>query len=225
MKFSSITLVAAFLLEVSAAAEVSVNVYEGPTECEDDQKVKAGDFLSMHYTGTIDESSESGEKGKQFDSSRDRGDTFDFQIGSGQVIAGWDEGIQGLCVGAKATLVIPPEKGYGEGGAGEDIPGGATLNFDVEVVGISDEGPEEPNLFNEIDTNGDGKLDKEEVGAYFSGMGSEMPEELWDSEDQDKDGFISWDEFSGPKGEEPEAGDDEDGESSDDEEEEEAVEQ
>jgi FKBP-type peptidyl-prolyl cis-trans isomerase len=92
----------------------------------------------MHYTGTIDESSETGEKGSKFDSSRDRGSTFDFQIGVGQVIKGWDEGIVGLCVGAKAKLIIPPEMGYGAQGAGGVIPGGATLNFDVEVVDISE---------------------------------------------------------------------------------------
>eukprot|EP01044_Picomonas_judraskeda_P045182 COSAG03_NODE_24613_length_271_cov_0.604651_1_plen_60_part_01 len=60
----------------------------------------------MHYTGTIDQTSATGEKGKQFDSSRTRGSTFDFVIGSGQVIPGWDQGLLGLCVGAKATLVI-----------------------------------------------------------------------------------------------------------------------
>jgi len=175
--------------------------YEGPTECEDDEKVIEGKFLKMHYTGTIDESSDAGEKGKQFDSSRDRDMTFDLQIGQGMVIAGWDEGLIGLCQGAKAKLVIPPEKGYGEGGAGEDIPGGATLNFDVEIVDVSEEGPAETNLFTELDTNEDGKLDREEVSAYFTKMGSEMPEDLWDSEDSDKDGVISWEEFTGPKGE------------------------
>ena len=70
------------------AAEVKVDVYDGVKECEDSEKVKSGDYLKMHYTGTIDESSETGEKGKQFDSSRDRSDTFDFQIGQGRVIKG-----------------------------------------------------------------------------------------------------------------------------------------
>ena len=85
----------------SAATEFSINVYEGPTECEEAETVKKGDFLHMHYTGTIDESSETGEKGSKFDSSRDRGKTFDFQIGQGMVIKGWDEGLLGLCKGAK----------------------------------------------------------------------------------------------------------------------------
>lgn len=94
----------------------------------------------MHYTGTIDQSSATGEKGSKFDSSRDRGQTFDVQIGAGQVIKGWDEGIVGLCKGAKANLVIPPEMGYGDQGAGGQIPGGATLHFDVEVVDINEKG-------------------------------------------------------------------------------------
>ena len=98
------------------AADLKVTVYEGPKECEDSEKVKAGDDLSMHYTGTIDESSATGEKGKEFDSSRGRGQTFDFAIGNGQVIPGWDQGLIGLCKGAKATLVIPPDMGYGESG-------------------------------------------------------------------------------------------------------------
>mmetsp|Transcript_25163 Transcript_25163/g.38414 ORF Transcript_25163/g.38414 Transcript_25163/m.38414 type:complete len:213 (+) Transcript_25163:143-781(+) len=182
---------------------LKVEVYEGPTECEGDQVVKKGDAVSMHYTGTIDQSSETGEKGKKFDSSRDRGQTFDVTIGTGQVIRGWDEGIVGLCLGAKANLIIPPEMGYGANGAGPDIPGGATLHFDVEVVFIGDSLPE-PNLFKDIDTDEDGKISKDEVGVYFKNMGQdEVPQELWEREDSDKDGFISWEEFSGPKGGNP----------------------
>jgi FKBP-type peptidyl-prolyl cis-trans isomerase len=84
-----------------AGAELQVKQYEGPTECEDADRVKSGDTLSMHYVGTIDESSEAGEKGKKFDSSRDRDSTFDFQIGKSRVIKGWDQGLLNLCKGAK----------------------------------------------------------------------------------------------------------------------------
>lgn len=178
-----------------------VNQYDGPKECADDEKVSKGSYLAMHYTGTIDKSSATGEPGKKFDSSRDRDELFEFQIGSGQVIPGWDEGLIGLCKGAKATLVVPPDMGYGDDGAGDDIPGGATLNFDVEVVSISDEGPAEKNLFQELDTNNDNKLSEEEVLAYFKKQGEDsIPPELMDEEDKDKDGFISWEEFGGPKG-------------------------
>ena len=116
---------------------LQVSVYDGPKECGAASKVKAGDKLKMHYTGTIDASSAAGEKGKQFDSSRDRGATFDFEIGAGRVIQvgrGARRAVQGR---AKATLIIPPALGYGDRGAGADIPGGATLRFDVEVVDIA----------------------------------------------------------------------------------------
>ena len=104
-----ITYLALLPAVASSSSGLIVKVYEGPSECDDENKVQKGNHLSMHYTGTIDESSETGEKGSKFDSSRDRGDTFDFTIGKGQVIAGWDEGLLGLCVGAKATLIIPPD--------------------------------------------------------------------------------------------------------------------
>lgn len=72
----------------TAATELSVTVYEGPKECDEADTVKVGDHLNMHYTGTVDESSETGEKGAKFDSSRDRGNTFDFKVGTGMVIKG-----------------------------------------------------------------------------------------------------------------------------------------
>ena len=104
-----ITYLALLPAVASSSSGLIVKVYEGSNECEDENKVQKGNRLSMHYTGTIDESSSAGEKGSKFDSSRDRGSTFDFTIGTGQVIAGWDEGLLGLCVGAKATLIIPPD--------------------------------------------------------------------------------------------------------------------
>lgn len=201
MKFHLIT--AAILAAPALALDTKVTVTEGPTECIEEEKVSAGNFLSMHYTGTIDESSATGEKGSKFDSSLDRGQTFDFKVGTGQVIAGWDQGLIGLCKGAKATLVIPPSEGYGESGAGGAIPGGATLNFVVEVVDVSTTGPAEPNFFTQIDTDENGVLSKEEVEAYFKQMGADMPAELWDAEDKNGDGVIDWEEFSGPKGDEP----------------------
>merc|ERR1712100_831580 len=173
-----------------------------PEGCDTARKSKKGDQLGMHYTGTIDESSAAGEKGKQFDSSIGRG-PFDFALGQGQVIKGWDQGLLDMCVGEKRTLIIPPELGYGEQGAGGDIPGGATLKFTVECLKIG-EAPPQPNIFKDIDHNHgnkDGKLTAEEIGAWFKKeQGQDMPKELMDSEDKDKDGFVSWEEFSGPKG-------------------------
>lgn len=192
------------LLALGFAAELEVKVYEGPKECDSSLQVRSGKYLQMHYTGTIDETSSAGTPGKQFDSSRG-GATFDFKIGEGQVIQGWDKGLLNLCVGAKATLVIPPEMGYGADGAGEDIPGGATLRFDVEVVGVSDSAPPPENLFAKLDLDSDGKLSQDEVLAHFKENGQDaIPDGLWDSEDKDGDGFITWEEFSGPKGEDKE---------------------
>lgn len=110
------------------------------------------------------------------------------------MIKGWDQGLQGLCKGAKAKLIIPSEFGYGEVGAGDKIPGGATLNFDVEVVDISDPParPPTPNVFKMIDTDGDNKLSVSEIEAYFKGMDKEMPEGLMKSEDKDGDGFVRY---------------------------------
>ena len=176
-----------------------------PNNCDEHRKTQSGDELEMHYVGTIDDSSPTEKRGEKFDSSRDRGESFHFTLGLGQVIQGWDNGLLDMCVGEKRTLVIPAKLGYGDRAMGDDIPAGATLRFEVECLGIH-EGKPQPNIFNEIDAKGnaDGKLTEEEVAQWFLDEHQrEMPDGLFANEDKNGDGSISWDEFGGPKGTEP----------------------
>ena len=92
-----------------------------------------GQRVSVHYTGWL---LYGGERGKKFDSSKDRGDPFEFPLGGGRVIKGWDEGVAGMKVGGRRTLTIPPHLGYGARGAGAAIPPNATLIVEVELLGI-----------------------------------------------------------------------------------------
>jgi FKBP-type peptidyl-prolyl cis-trans isomerase FkpA len=97
------------------------------------QTAAAGMNVRVHYTGWL---FFGGERGKKFDSSRDRGTPFGFPLGAGHVIKGWDEGVQGMKVGGTRTLTIPPGLGYGGRGAGGVIPPNATLIFEVELLGV-----------------------------------------------------------------------------------------
>merc|ERR1711998_638775 len=118
----------ALIAAVGLAEDLVVNEIYKPTGC--DLTSKSGDTLAMHYTGTL------AENGNKFDSSLDRGEPFSFKLGAGQVIKGWDNGLQNMCVGEKRQLVIPPKYGYGDRGIGP-IPGGATLKFEVELLKIN----------------------------------------------------------------------------------------
>ena len=93
-------------------------------------EAKRGRTVSVHYVGTLT-------TGKKFDSSRDRNEPFQFVIGVGQVIKGWDEGVAGMKIGGLRKLTIPPEKGYGPMGYPPVIPGNSTLIFEVELLGVS----------------------------------------------------------------------------------------
>ena len=95
-----------------------------------------GKMVSVHYTGWLFDKSVADNKGKKFDSSRDRPGHFTFPLGAGRVIKGWDQGVQGMKVGGQRTLIIPPSMGYGARGAGNVIPPNATLVFDVELMGV-----------------------------------------------------------------------------------------
>jgi len=189
---------------------LKVEYVSKPDDCS--VVARNGNMLKMHYTGTL-------EDGKKFDSSYDRSEPFQFQIGVGQVIKGWEEGVLGMCQGEKRRLIVPPALGYGDQGAGDIIPGGATLYFDVELIS-AEEGPTPVNVFRQIDTDSDMALSREEISGYLKQQVEAMQdaggeqgeearkmledqdklvEEIFAHEDKDKDGLISHEEFSGPK--------------------------
>ncbi|KAI9206487.1 putative FK506-binding protein 2 [Polychytrium aggregatum] len=138
MKLTTILVAVLASVGVLAAAEstkdapktLRIGVKKRIPEEECTRKSKKGDTLSMHYTGTLFST------GKKFDSSLDRNSPFDFVLGAGQVIKGWDQGLLDMCIGEKRRLVIPPQLGYGDRGAGASIPPGSTLVFEVELLDI-----------------------------------------------------------------------------------------
>ena len=132
--------IAAAVMPLGRADAATNQVIEMPnglkytdTKTGDGAAATPGNKVSVHYTGWL---YNSGAKGAKFDSSVDRGQPFQFTLGAHQVIAGWDEGVAGMKIGGKRTLIIPPELGYGARGAGGVIPPNATLMFDVELLGV-----------------------------------------------------------------------------------------
>jgi FKBP-type peptidyl-prolyl cis-trans isomerase FkpA len=129
--------VVAFAPATAQGAEKTVTTPSGlqytDTKVGTGAQPKPGQTAVVHYTGWLDEN---GAKGKKFDSSVDRGEPFEFAVGQGEVIRGWDEGVATMKVGGKRTLIVPPELGYGAQGAGGVIPPNATLIFDVELLGV-----------------------------------------------------------------------------------------
>ncbi|KAJ4728424.1 Peptidylprolyl isomerase [Melia azedarach] len=140
MSFSSAMKVAAaisFLLVLSTlvsakksgdVTELQIGVKYKPKTC--DIQAHKGDKVKVHYRGKLTD-------GTVFDSSFERGDPIEFELGSGQVIKGWDQGLLGMCVGEKRKLKIPAKLGYGAQGSPPTIPGGATLIFDTELVSVN----------------------------------------------------------------------------------------
>jgi len=99
-------------------------------------EARPGRVVRVHYTGWLYDASKADKRGNKFDSSKDSGQPFDFTLGGGEVIPGWDEGVAGMKVGGKRILTIPPHMAYGARGAGGVIPPNATLVFEVELLGV-----------------------------------------------------------------------------------------
>ncbi|XP_022848970.1 peptidyl-prolyl cis-trans isomerase FKBP15-1-like [Olea europaea var. sylvestris] len=121
-----ITLVAA--KKSGDVTELQIGVKYKPATCE--VQAHKADKVKVHYRGKLTD-------GTVFDSSFERGDPIEFELGSGQVIKGWDQGLLGICLGEKRKLKIPSKLGYGDQGSPPTIPGGATLIFDTELVGVN----------------------------------------------------------------------------------------
>lgn len=139
MKRTSLLLSSLFAFATVANAEIATVTTPTGLKYSDTQvgtgaDAVSGKSVSVHYTGWLDEN---GNKGKKFDSSVDRGQPFQFKLGAGMVIKGWDEGVAGMKIGGKRTLMIPSQLGYGPRGAGGSIPPNANLIFDVELLGVN----------------------------------------------------------------------------------------
>ncbi|MDT8363240.1 MAG: FKBP-type peptidyl-prolyl cis-trans isomerase [Nitrosomonas sp.] len=115
--------------DVMALEKIDVTVGNG-------EEAVVGKTVKVHYTGWLYDAAAEDKKGAKFDSSHDRANYFSFLLGSGRVIKGWDQGVQGMKVGGKRTLIIPPSMAYGSQGAGGVIPPNAVLVFDVELIGL-----------------------------------------------------------------------------------------
>ncbi|AET01423.1 putative peptidylprolyl isomerase [Medicago truncatula] len=121
--------------------ELQIGVKYKPKSCE--VQAHKGDKVKVHYRGKLTD-------GTVFDSSFERNNPIDFELGGGQVIKGWDQGLLGMCLGEKRKLKIPAKLGYGEQGSPPTIPGGATLIFDTELVGVNDKSLSEEKSNSEL---------------------------------------------------------------------------
>ena len=193
----------------TTATDPRVIVYAGPRKCSNEDKdrpnrIEIGHVVGLHFVVTIDESSpgEDDVLGGVIESSRHgMGIAPSFPVGRGKVISGLDRGLIGLCRGSSAYIIVPPRLAYGRAGKPEQGVGPDTiLRYDVEIVDIR---PAAPNDFATIDTNGDWEIDIDEAREYFEGLGQVVDlDSLWKDEDANGDGYISWDEFKGSKGDE-----------------------
>jgi len=210
--FSTVAAVLALVTKLECA-DVQIDVLSKPEAC--DKVAKNGDTISMLYKGNLFDVT-TGQVGKEFDSNIGRGQPFDFKLGDGQVIQGWEKGVPGMCVGEKRKLTVPPELAYGDAGISDVIPPKSTLVFEIELLDVkSGDAHEhhgvphdhETDSFAAIDADGDKQITSEEMAAYikkFNDEGSEADKfdnidtivgEIFQEDDKNKDGVISLDEY------------------------------
>ncbi|XP_069107473.1 FK506-binding protein 2-like [Argopecten irradians] len=185
--------------------DVHVLVLKTSEKCT--RKAAKHDILVLHYEGFFP-------NGTKFDSSIERpgANPFQFQLGIGQVIQGWERGLLDMCTGEKRKLTVPSALAYGEQGSGELVPPNTDLVFDIELLQVHD-GPKPPNVFKMIDIDSDNMLTRDELAMYLARQSQmqgvpmdlanvqnlKVLNNIFTVEDKDKDGRISHDEFTGPK--------------------------
>lgn len=200
-----------FYVSVICAEDfVDIKVLSKPEKCG--KPAENGDTISMRYKGNLYDVT-SKVVGKQFDSNFDSPSTFDFKLGAGQVIQGWEKGVPGMCVGEKRRLTIPPSLAYGDGGFTDLIPPKSTLQFEIELVALN-QGNEQPihhdtkaDTFVAMDTNDDKEISREEMAGFIKKFNDEGAEEdrlenieaivgeIFQEDDKNKDGVISLEEY------------------------------
>lgn len=190
---------AATLTLTLGAEEIKVTVYEGPKSCPDfdvekkPMKVQNDCSVAFHFTAYDNDT------GRRIESSHDLGVAPSFPVGQGKVISGLDQGLIGLCKHSKANIVIPPHLAYGTiGKPDQGVTKDTILRYEVEIIDIQ---PPVPNDFKHIDSNKDWKISRSEAKHYFDSKGQNIDiDALFEAEDTDGDDYVSWEEFTGPKG-------------------------
>eukprot|EP00984_Skeletonema_dohrnii_P030216 scaffold21542_cov121-Skeletonema_dohrnii-CCMP3373.AAC.1 len=190
---------AATLTLALGTEEIKVTVNEGPNSCQDFDAEKKSTKVQKDYSVAFHFTAYDAATGKKIESSHDLGVAPSFPVGQGKVISGLDQGLIGLCKHSKASIVIPPHLAYGTMGKPEQgVTKDTILRYDVEIIDIQ---PPVPNDFKDIDSNKDWKISRKEAKYYFESKNQNVDiDALFKTEDTDGDGYVSWEEFTGPKG-------------------------
>jgi len=183
-----------------AHQELHISSAYKPSGCDTAHKARRGDAAALIVTGWIEESNV---KFTEYD----KGHKMETVLGRDPALRGLHMGVEGMCVGERRTVVVPPGLAHGDNERRADfatIPPNSALRFDVELAALGSslwhEHGKPMNVFKQMDTDADGRLSAGEFAVWFRRQGKEPPTDLWKKEDKDGDGFIALAEFSGPKG-------------------------